>query len=617
MKFSKNTIEICTQSETPYKDEFDCVEENVWEWKRYFYIQKNKASKKGLSMKLKCKFLPDFYMMPGINYNGNRWGNGKEPKGSEWCFAYHRMGIPAAMYVQSEQISVAFFAKDIPEYGCSAQIQCTADGACMELIIPEKEIPDVYCARDQYEGRCFECNRDILKGEIVEMSAFIIVHRWEKKQQNYDYGFFLRKAWNIYSEELSYDSPGLDVWKIGICFVRRNLFLRKECFSGFCMGLEWKNGEWVQNTDRLEIGWVGQNASLAVSLLYDAYFYKCRDSLNMGLEVLDVWVEYASLKNGLFRCRFDQLMTQANIDNKAEENDAANLYSVVAEYLDAFHILKTMKIDREKYREIALDVCDFICEKQSDNGKFGKAWYNDGTSSDTEGGIGCYLSEALLYGWRETKNPVYLEKAKKGFQYYYEEFCRYGYTTAGALDTYCIDKESAMPLLRCAVMLYDFCGKEIYLEAACQVSDYLASWQYHYNVPYGKDSVLGQIQYKTKGGMSVSVQHHHIDCYGLEICNAWKRLSEQTGDLIWKERAEAIWMNSLQNISDGELVIKGQKRPAGNQDEGFLQTRWHTKRGEYFGVSEWLVAWSTAFRLKILREEKYSMKNGGKITYED
>mgnify|MGYP004454459317 FL=1 len=117
--------------------------------------------------------------------------------------------------------------------------------------------------------------------------------------------------------------------------------------------------------------------------------------------------------------------------------------------------------------------------------------------------------------------------------------------------------------------------------------------------------------------MSVSVQHHHIDCYGLEICNAWKRLSEQTGDLIWKERAEAIWMNSLQNISDGELVIKGQKRPAGSQDEGFLQTRWHTKRGEYFGVSEWLVAWSTAFRLKILREEKYSMKNGGKITYED
>ena len=64
-----------------------------------------------------------------------------------------------------------------------------------------------------------------------------------------------------------------------------------------------------------------------------------------------------------------------------------------------------------------------------------------------------------------------------------------------------------------------------------------------------------------------------------------------------------MWVNSLQNISDGSLVIKGQTRPAGSQDEGFLQTRWHTKRGDFFGVSEWLVTWNTAFRLKILRRE--------------
>lgn len=86
-----------------------------------------------------------------------------------------------------------------------------------------------------------------------------------------------------------------------------------------------------------------------------------------------------------------------------------------------------------------------------------------------------------------------------------------------------------------------------------------------------------------------------------------------TDDPIWQERAEAIWKNSLQNISDGELVIKGQKRPIGSQDEGFLQTRWHTRRGEYFGVSEWLVAWNTAFRMKILREKKMNdMEKGGR-----
>lgn len=81
MNFSENIIEIDTQSEILCKDEIYFVENNVWEWKRYFYPNKRKFSPNGLSMKLKCRFMPDFYMMPGINYNGNRWGNGNEPKG--------------------------------------------------------------------------------------------------------------------------------------------------------------------------------------------------------------------------------------------------------------------------------------------------------------------------------------------------------------------------------------------------------------------------------------------------------------------------------------------------------------------------------------------------------
>lgn len=611
MNFSENIIEIDTQSEILCKDEIYFVENNVWEWKRYFYPNKRKFSPNGLSMKLKCRFMPDFYMMPGINYNGNRWGNGNEPKGSDWCFAYHRMGVPAAMYAQSSKISVALFAKSIPEYGCSAQMQCTTDGIYMELMVPEKEAPDVYCARDQYEGQRYERNWDIQNKEVIEFSAYIVVHRWEKeKQQNYDYGFFLRKAWKLYSEDQPYPSLSLDTWKVGVSFAKKSLFLRKGCFSGFCMGLEWKNGEWVRNTDRLEIGWVGQNASLAVSLLYDAYFNKQQDSLKMGLEVLDVWAKYAPLENGLFRCRFDQIMTQENTDNSIEENDAANLYSVVVEYLDAYHILREMKILRKEYRKIALSVCDFVCAAQMENGKIGKSWYNNGKSSDSEGGTGCYLAEAMLYGWKETGNMNYLESAKKGFQYYYDEFAQYGYTVAGALDTCCIDKESAMPLLRCAIMLYNIYGKTSYLTQACNVSNYLATWQYHYNVPYREQTILGQIHYRTKGGMAVSVQHHHIDCYGLELAGTWMKLSELTGDSVWRERAQAVWANSLQNISDGELTIKGQKRPIGSQDEGFLQTRWHTKRGEYFGVSEWLVAWNTAFRLKILRKLKIQNMEG-------
>ncbi len=50
-------------------------------------------------------------------------------------------------------------------------------------------------------------------------------------------------------------------------------------------------------------------------------------------------------------------------------------------------------------------------------------------------------------------------------------------------------------------------------------------------------------------------------------------------------------------VSDGQLNIMGKMRPEGSQDEGFYHSHW----GHPFDVSQWLVAWPTAFRLQILR----------------
>ena len=77
----------------------------------------------------------------------------------------------------------------------------------------------------------------------------------------------------------------------------------------------------------------------------------------------------------------------------------------------------------------------------------------------------------------------------------------------------------------------------------------------------------------------------------------------------WRERAEAIWRNAAQGISDGTLQIPPTVvRPAGSCDEGILHTRWgynlpNAKDGvTIFGVSQWLVAWPCAFRLEVLRK---------------
>jgi hypothetical protein len=194
-----------------------------------------------------------------------------------------------------------------------------------------------------------------------------------------------------------------------------------------------------------------------------------------------------------------------------------------------------------------------------------------------------------------------LDAAVKAYRYYIDAFLQDGYTTAGALDTYCIDKESAMPLLKTGLQLYELTNDDDYLQKSEMISWYLATWQVHQSIRFPEQSPLGRLNYDSFGGTTVSTQHQHIDHYALYFIKDWLKLAEYTNNDQWKERARAIWINATAIISDGTLEVTGRVRPAGGQDEGFCHTRWHTSRGDFFGVSQWLVAWPTAFRLEMLR----------------
>ena len=152
-----------------------------------------------------------------------------------------------------------------------------------------------------------------------------------------------------------------------------------------------------------------------------------------------------------------------------------------------------------------------------------------------------------------------------------------------------------MPLLIGGIALYDVTGEGSYLKDAEKAAWYLSTWQWHYNIPFGKDTVLGEFGYKTCGTTSVSTAHHHLDAFALCYCKDLYRLAELTGNSQWAERAEAIFNNSTQMISDGTLKVHGKIRPLGSQDEGMMHTRWGK---EAYSVSQWLVAWPCAFRLQ-------------------
>ena len=255
--------------------------------------------------------------------------------------------------------------------------------------------------------------------------------------------------------------------------------------------------------------------------------------------------------------------------------------------------------ERPQYAEMARRICDFALKVMDENGRIGKSWLEaDLSPAVKQGTTGAFLSMALCEGARRTGRTEYLEAAKKSCRYYIRELSENGFTTAGALDVFSIDKESSIPLLKGNLMLYSLTGEREFLENAEKAAWYLSTWQWHYTREYPKGSLLETMGFDTFGGTAVSI-HGGMDPFALSYIHEIRDLAELTGNPQWAERANGIWRHGQMCISDGSMVIDGKDpRPAGSQDESVnLTLSSHHENSP----SQWLVAWPTAFRLEALR----------------
>ncbi len=575
----------------------------LFEWTRTFrYLGQDHVRPVRLTLEVEGLYASRYGLIPAVMYGGNAWGTGLEPKGfvqdgQPWTFAYHRTSIPGATYSESEAWSVGLFSApgQIPG-GFACALEPRAETTVHRLVWPEEETPRVYAMRDAYQD-AYRGDLRVSRGQTIALKAWVVVapvtaprHGWHA---------LVDAAWALNARPVRPRFEPEELWEMGVQFALDSLWAEEKGFKGFSIGLAWDPQEqgWVQRQSwKYEIGWAGQNLSLANAMLRDYVLAGERRSLDRGLQCLDTWLKNARLPNGLFRCHYDHLIGLA--DPKDEVQDACNLGHAAQGYFEAFDLAARCGVRKPEYRAAALGVCDFALKAMNAAGRIGKAWRNDGKTVDPEGTIGAFLIPPLVTAYRATHKAAYLEGAERAYRFYIEAFLRDGFTTAGALDTHCIDKESATPLLKAALELYDVTGKAPYLKWAEDVSYYLATWQWHYSVPFEEGTVLREMGYDTYGGTAVSTQHHHQDPYALIIVNDWLKLAQLTGKAVWKERALAAWANGTIGISGGDLVVMGKKRPYGSQDEGFLHTRWLRP----FAVSQWLVAWPTAFRLETLRQ---------------
>ena len=550
-----------------------------------------------LSCELQHPGADPFYMIPAVSYNGNQWGGGQEPKGLRdefstppgmWVFGGDRASVPACTISESDGYAVALYdtPEDASHSGCA--LQPVADGITHWLKWPLQEQPRTYRARDAYAA-AIRSTLHLAPGESCTRNFFVAINSAPEPRQGYP--VILDDAWTSFHHRVPARYTPQQLWSLGIRFAKESLWVEADEFVGFSIGLTLRSGAWVQHPHRrYEIGWCGQNAGWAAMLLQDYLWHGDEDSWQRGARVLDFWATHGQFDNGLFYTHFEEKL--AGIENP--DLDTCNLGHGAYHFLLASELAEKAGRPRPLWREVGLGACDFFGRHALPNGKLGRVWKADGQVKDPDGTIGCSMVWPLCKAYQMTGKVGYLQTAERAFRAYADDDLDKMRCTAGALDTDCIDKETAFPLLIAGLDLHEITGEAYYLGQAERAAYYLASWQWHYSIGYPPGTPAADMHYDTFGGTSVSVQHHHLDPWAALIALGWLRLSRATGKSIWRERATAAWCQATIGVSDGSLVLKGVVRPAGGQDEGFYHTRWGGPPG---GVSDWLVAWPSAFRL--------------------
>ena len=576
-------------------DSFEKIEDGAYKWTRKLNAPTDK-----MQLTFDTAHAPLYTVVPAVNYNGNGWGDSEEYvgdsfEGTPWTYEWHRVMIPACTYTEMDNdYAVAMMAVQDDTPSCS--MYKTESG--MErhaLIWPEQAGPKMLGRHEWKEAYMGTMEpRDTFEAILV---AFPVETRRHQIRSLLDF------AWRFYGHKLPAPMQPEDMWRYSIAFMKSLWTLEKDGFVAFNRGLQWyKSTCFYAKRDQIkyELGWVGQSASASNTLLYEYLRTGDKDAYEKASMCLDAWPKYTKLEGveGLVQIKFDGAPVDQTRDIPI---DACNLGQGATQYFLAADLMEKCGTPRPEYIDYAMGMVNFVVSHQKESGEFAKSWNKDGSVRQQNGTIGAFLIPPVLEAYKRTGDAKYRDSAVRAFDCYYKELSDNGFTTAGALDTYCIDKESASPLLEAALALYDVTKDEKYVACAEDVAWYISTWMMHYTAKYPADTTLAKIGYDTLGITAVSTAHNAVDQYCLRDVRSFLKLYEITGKKQWQERGTALWCAASQLISDGTLCIRGKVRPAGSQDEAVFQTRWGRPTLPPFNPSEWLVMWPCAFRMETLR----------------
>ncbi len=550
-----------------------------------------------------CDGTPFFYMIPCFNYNGNEWGTCNEPKGFErdgepWIVPSDRIGVPGCSIAEFDGECRGLFAHvDGASQNSSASIFFRDGKTIQRIYFSHIEYPKIYLRKFVYGEPTVEFV-DFASG--TELTFVCYTYEHEKRGESFAYG----RIFDFVNTQLVKPLVGrLDSANVNEYNFEFISSLIEKTDVGYISNIGFLPGGEHGNTDpnakfeyrktgRFEIGWCGQNITIAEMHIRRYLEKGDKQHLDIALGILDTWLT-RTYPSGIISARFDQPYCDT------ERIDTCNEGWLLWKLVWCCELLKKAGIDAAKYENACHGIASYYLT-HFPSGGFPQISSPTGEVIVEDGCAGTMLTVGFLTAYKYFGRPEYLKRGLEAFDFYYNTFLANSIAAGGALDTYCIDKESAGPMLRASLLLYELTGEAQYVEKSKQVAYYLMSWTYHHDVAFPAESDCARLGVRTTGGTSVSTAHQHLDVWGAYYVPDMVRLGELTGNRAFSEQAKILWLFTLQYLSDGSLTLHGMTRPRGAQNEAVLHCGWNwSETGKKGELNDWLVAWVTTFKMDV------------------
>ena len=591
------------------------------------------------------------YLFPGINYNGNAFGEnlqlpqsygdskgfipfpqGLEFEGEPWVFAYDRGSIPSCTISENKDKVFALYAsdRDTLSYVSSCSMERLEDNSIRHIIYwPITEAPLCYSDKMKFSPR-IDNYITLAPGEefVVTANAFI----GKPKIENYGFAEVLPVAWRKLNhqidaqwsvdEVLALDKKYQDwsrrqddkgYWYAGILddmkfragyygtglseeghtveYYEKNPDKNHWFHNDVEESKNLKPGEYVKGYGR-ELGFAGQSFQMARLSMEYGFRNNSELDVDFGLKVLRSWMATRRFDSGLFK---------SNRNRGHNNRDASNMGWAISELSRVSELLKKNGIDGSEFLEAAKPTVECILKGVREDGAVGSVWNGETCEVVTYNGDGAgFALMGLARYHHATGDERILPVIEKAFDYYYTKDINHFRCFGGAMDCSSIDKEGIQPFFTTAKYMYEQTGDKKYLDYARKAAWYFASWIYIHNPIYDEDDDMTVFDCRPAGANIVGVEHPAVDEYGMILLNEYLWLAKVDNEPLWREIVELMWRNSTQGFSyEGRNIWHGLERPIGGKSEAIFPSIWskyHTLPFKRGSINDHLTAWGGVYR---------------------